>query len=336
MSAYESRKPPSPRGVLDDDRRSEKSDAVNELLNARESALDPQSRLLAAGPATINEPPIITRNPGETERVLASRGMDLCRNPNIVRRTINDRPLDYEQRVCVRYLQPPPLPAPGPIIIEELRKPMLPPPPLVIREQPTVVETPPPIIIREQPPPRPIIPGPETKTKVVACDVVPERSVIIERYPAVQERPPNIIIERWLPYGPIPERETIIKRYGCNPDYAKPTCTIVNFDGPSARVVRKFAIVDVVNADPDDYVARYGRTLLDPRTTLDAVRRAGVTEDISSPQALSVRVYAERQTVDYRTSRSTDLDSFSSGRPSSAGIRTTKYDDRTGEFVSTA
>lgn len=55
---------------------------------------------------------IYTRSPAETENYLDSHGIDLCKNPIIQRRT-NEQEVEQEQRICVRYLQPPPLPRPG-------------------------------------------------------------------------------------------------------------------------------------------------------------------------------------------------------------------------------
>ncbi|CAF4740668.1 unnamed protein product, partial [Rotaria magnacalcarata] len=42
----------------------------------------------------------------------------------------------YTQNIKVRFLQPPPIPPPGPLIIKEVRPPQPPaPPPLRIRQQ---------------------------------------------------------------------------------------------------------------------------------------------------------------------------------------------------------
>lgn len=59
------------------------------------------------------DPPVRTKNPAETERYLEEHGISLCKRPDVIRRTVMGRPVDYEQRVCLRYLQPPPLPPPG-------------------------------------------------------------------------------------------------------------------------------------------------------------------------------------------------------------------------------
>ena len=56
---------------------------------------------------------VYTRSATETERYLDNHGISLCKNPDVIRRTVVGKPVEYEQRVCLRYLQPPPLPSPG-------------------------------------------------------------------------------------------------------------------------------------------------------------------------------------------------------------------------------
>lgn len=90
----------------------------------------------------------------------------------------------------------------------------------------------------------------------------------------------DIVIERWLPYGPLPEREVIRKRVDMQAGNTKPTCTIINYEYPQGRVNRKFVVVDIYNADPNDYKARYTGSLLNSSELLQEARRAGVTEDI--------------------------------------------------------
>jgi hypothetical protein len=89
----------------------------------------------------------------------------------------------------------------------------------------------------------------------------------------------DIIIERWLPYGPQREREVIVRKIGCQGE-SKATCTIMSYENPRPRVNRKFVVVDVYNADPDDYMARYRESLLDSSELVQQVRRVGVNEDI--------------------------------------------------------
>ena len=57
---------------------------------------------------------IQTNSLEETDRYL-ERAVDVYRDPTpeIIRRTSVENPVTYEQRVLVRYLQPPRLPPPG-------------------------------------------------------------------------------------------------------------------------------------------------------------------------------------------------------------------------------
>ena len=63
--------------------------------------------------ASSNSDIVYTRSATETERYLDNHGISLCKSPDVIRRTEFGASAEYEQRVCLRYLQPPPLPAPG-------------------------------------------------------------------------------------------------------------------------------------------------------------------------------------------------------------------------------
>ncbi|CAF5148729.1 unnamed protein product, partial [Rotaria sp. Silwood1] len=170
---------------------------------------------------------------------LENNGIDLCKNPQIIRRTIPERPPTYEQRVSVRYLQPPPLPPSGSLIIKE-----------VSTEQPPPLSSLPPLILRERPP---------TPPPILSRD---------------------IIIERWIPYGRQTERHTIVQQAAPPIEYPKPSCTIVIYEVPQARIVRKFEQLDVTNENPEDYVASYSESLLNSTTLVQQARNVGVIEDI--------------------------------------------------------
>lgn len=90
----------------------------------------------------------------------------------------------------------------------------------------------------------------------------------------------DIIIERWLPYGPLPEREIIRRPITCYGDVAKPTCTIIKYDNPQPRISQKFVVVEVYNADPKDYAVRYSGSLLSPSELVLEARHVGIREDI--------------------------------------------------------
>jgi hypothetical protein len=90
-------------------------------------------------------------------------------NPIIIRKQIPVEMPTYKQQVIVRYLRPPTPPAPGPLIIKEVRAPQpAAAPPLVIRTRAPREKTPPPIVIREAPPQVPHIDtNPQYVTRVV-------------------------------------------------------------------------------------------------------------------------------------------------------------------------
>lgn len=90
----------------------------------------------------------------------------------------------------------------------------------------------------------------------------------------------DIIIERWLPYGPQPERRTIVEEPSAAIAYAEPRNKIIIYEGIEPRVNRKFEKEPVVEGDPASYVARYGSSLLDSETLIRLARKAGVHEDL--------------------------------------------------------
>ncbi|CAF4954953.1 unnamed protein product [Rotaria sp. Silwood1] len=272
----------------------------------------------------IGDPTIVTRSVEETELYLGNHGIDLCKNPQIIRRTTTERPPTYEQRVSVRYLQPPPLPPSGSIIIKEVRPEQPPPPPpLIIREQPPPLSSQPALILRERPPtPPPILPN-ETVIRTLPPIPVPPRSVVIERYPPLPEKPRDIIIERWIPYGrQTTERRKIVQPAPPPREYPKPSCTIIIYGDVQGRIARKFEKLDPTNANPEDYVARYRGSLLDPTTLVQQARNLGVVEDITPPvSSLSMNVYPYGGNSDFHQSIEIISEVFSySGANSSEGM----------------
>ncbi|CAF1058886.1 unnamed protein product [Rotaria sordida] len=229
---------------------------------------------------------ITTNSPEETNAYLERSGSNIFRDPNprIVRRARSASPVTAEQRVVIRYLQPPAVPPPGPLIIREVRsRPSSPLPPLVIHERSRPLPSPPPLILREQPPIPPRYVASETITRTVPGLPPPPRSVIIERYPAAPEKPRDIIIERWIPYGPQCERRTIVQPAPPVADCERPSNTIIIYSNVETRLARKFERLGVTPEDPASYRARFGSSLLDPITLVQEARNAGVVEDISPP-----------------------------------------------------
>ncbi|CAF1456067.1 unnamed protein product [Adineta ricciae] len=251
-----------------------------------------------------NETVIETHSVEETNRFL-ERTANICRDPDpiVIRKTVADRPVTYQQRVLVRYLQPPPAPAPGPLIIKEVREPQAAPlPPLVIRQYAEPAVTPPPLVLRERPPLPPSPIPSETVIRRIPGLPPPPRSIIVERFPAPPEKPRDIIIERWLPYGPAPERRTIVEEAQGASSVSCSECRnqIVIYERVEPRVVRRLEKEDVVRENPADYVARYGNTLLDSTTLVETARNAGIHEDLSLPALSYSSVRAS--TIDYGVS----------------------------------
>ncbi|CAF0969127.1 unnamed protein product [Rotaria sordida] len=241
----------------------------------------------------IDDTVINTNSLEETNAYLARSASNIYRdrNPQIIRRATTERPVTYEQRVVVKYLQPPPVPEPGPLIVKEVRSAQPPPPrPLIIRQHASRVPSPPPIILRERPPtPPPCIPS-ETVTRCLPALPAPPRSVVIERFPPLPAKPRDIIIERWIPYGPQSERRTIVEPAPPAIKYPEPRNIIIVYGAVETRTARKFQNLGAIKENPADYIARYGQSLLRSETLIQQARNAGVIEDIS-PSTLSSSIY---------------------------------------------
>ncbi|CAF3109059.1 unnamed protein product [Rotaria sp. Silwood2] len=241
----------------------------------------------------IDDTVINTNSSEETNYYLAKLDMNTYKdtNPKIIRRARSESPVTLEQRILVRYLQPPPLPPPGPLIIKEVRpRQPSPPPPLVIHEYAPPSPSPPPLILRERPPTPPKHIPSETITRTLPPLPVPPRSVIIERFPPPPEKPRDIIIERWIPYEPQPERRTIVEHAPPAIQYPQPSNTIIIHSVAETRILRKYQQLGVTQEDPQAYRARYGSSLLDPETLVRQARKVGVIED-TSPRVLSSSIF---------------------------------------------
>jgi hypothetical protein len=75
-------------------------------------------------------------------------------NPEVIRKKMDK--VQMKQEIAVRYLNPPPAPKPGDLIIRERESNSnVVAPPLIIRQEGARAQTPPPVIYREAPPPLP-------------------------------------------------------------------------------------------------------------------------------------------------------------------------------------
>jgi hypothetical protein len=207
-------------------------------------------------------------------------------NPQVIRRPAASGVQTYTQNIAVRFLQPPPVPPHGPLIIREVRPPQPPAPaPLRLRQVAPPLPTPPPLVLRERPPQPPGVIPSQTVIRRLAGLPVPPRSVIIERIPPLPPRPRDIILERWVPYGAQAKRRTIVQRAPPAKQYAAPRNVIIQYEPSQARIVRQFQRFGVVQGNPGAYVQQYGAQLLDAAALVQQARAAGVVEDITPPAA---------------------------------------------------
>ncbi|CAF0939709.1 unnamed protein product [Rotaria sordida] len=251
-----------------------------------------------------------------------SQGLYQDPNPEVIRRPAPGGLQTYTQRVLIRFLQPPAVPPPGPLVIKEVRPPQPPPPPpLYIRQRPPPPPPLPPIVIREAPPKLPPPVGIQVITKRLPALPVPPRSVIIERLPPLPPKPRDIIVERWLPYRTQQKRRVIIQR-APPPVIPKPRNIIIYYEPPKAQVVRRFQNLGIQRANPAEYVARYGTQLEDAQTLLTQARQAGVVEDISPPAGgisnFQLSNYESYQAGDIGTGVGVGVDAANYGVGSSA------------------
>lgn len=103
-------------------------------------------------------------------------------NPVVIQK--KSKPITYVQKINLAYYKPPAPPAPGPVIIKEVRPPQAPvPPPLYVRIQPPPPREQQPLIIREAPPPRPQHVPATVLTKVLPPMPVPPPNVQVRNAP---------------------------------------------------------------------------------------------------------------------------------------------------------
>ncbi|CAF1033659.1 unnamed protein product [Rotaria sordida] len=209
-------------------------------------------------------------------------------NPQIIRRPAPGGGVTYTQNIRIRFLQPPPVPPPGPLIIKEVRPPQPPPPPpLRICQRAPPLPPPPPLVLRERPPVPPAPIASQTVIRRLPAVPVPPRSIIVERLPPLPPRPRDIIIERWIPYGAQAKRKTIVQRAAAAKEYPKPRNMIIQYEPAQVRVIRQFHRLGITQENPQLYVQRYGASLLDAHSLIQQARTAGVIEDISPPSNLA-------------------------------------------------
>ncbi|KAI0980145.1 hypothetical protein GJ496_004270 [Pomphorhynchus laevis] len=227
-------------------------------------------------------------------------------NPIVVKKKFPGPCTKYLQRICVRYLQPPNLPPPGPLIVKEVRDPQLPPPPpLCIKQKMPQPKTPPPLILRERPPPRPQIEASKVVCKRIPAGPPPKRQVIIERLPKLPPKPRDILIERWLPYPHQAKRKVIYQKAPPSNLHKQQKNLIIMYEG-CTQVERMFRKLGVTTANPDQYIQQYGNELFDKVELENRAKHAGVHEDLTPPivghshHAIQGNAYSEVGGAEYQ------------------------------------
>jgi len=103
--------------------------------------------------------------------------------------------------------------------------------------------------------------------------------VVVERLPQIPAKPQAVINERWLPYEE-KKRRVIYKRPPPVPVFLKPKNVIVEWDVPKVRIESKTTFLGTINANPIDYVNRYGNTLKTFSEFPDILKRIKHDENI--------------------------------------------------------
>ncbi|CAF1250101.1 unnamed protein product [Rotaria sordida] len=216
-------------------------------------------------------------------------------NPQIIQRK-GSNSVTYKQNIIVRFLQPPPIPNAGPLVIKEISPQQQPPlPPLVIKQRPTPPKTPPPLVIREKPPPLPPTLATKVITRHLPPDPTPPRAVIIERLPPLPPKPRDIIIERWLPYEIVNQKRKVINAFSF-------IFVLYSYEPVHAKIERHFQKQSVIREDPQAYTNRFGEQLVEPAVVIEQARAAGVLEDLDPPVSfLTSTTHSVAIGTDYET-----------------------------------
>ena len=221
------------------------------ILARRQSA----APALAARTLALNAAPALASNFAVPDNVDS--------HPLVVRKK-PAAPVNYTQQVSVKFLQPPPPQQPGDIVITQQKDVQAAPvAPRLIRQNPPLPVKPAPMIVRERPPlaPAPIAP----EHHVIPGKVIPPppRKVITERLPQLPQPPQDIVVERWLEYGPRARRVVFQPAPKLIPAPA-PKNVLIQWDSPNVALNRQFRNLGIQPANPAQYVATFGASLVLP------------------------------------------------------------------------
>ena len=78
------------------------------------------------------------------------------------------------------------------------------------------------------------------------------------------------------------QRKTVVQRAEAVKAYPQPRNVVIQYEAPQVRVIRQFQRLGVTPENPQEYLQRYGASLLDIQTLIQQARAAGIVEDIVS------------------------------------------------------
>jgi hypothetical protein len=182
-----------------------------------------------------------------------------------VMRKLATHTYDQTQNISVKYLKPPPLPAPGDLIIRHDPDVQIPPaPPIIIRQQAVALKAPPTLVYREKPPRLPA-PVPSQTISIPGKTIEPPaRQVIVERLAAQAPLPQDIVIERWLGF-PAQKRNVVHQKAAVQLQAAPtPKNVLIDWEAQDNTAIRqKYHFLGVETADPSEYERRHGHELVE-------------------------------------------------------------------------
>lgn len=181
------------------------------------------------------------------------------KNPEVIKKRLDK--VKYQQEIQIKYLKPKAGPKPGDIIVREKQSTVPPAPPVIIRQEAQAAKDQAPLVLRERPP-RPPTAIPETVVEIEGKPAPPPaRRVIVEKLSSLPAKPQTIIVEKWLPFEQQKRRVVYEKN--------KPQCEqklrnlIIEWEAPEVEVEKVCRELCTVEADPEEYLRKYGDDLKD-------------------------------------------------------------------------
>jgi len=241
------------------------TDFVSQVEAAILSSTEPIQICSQNEPVTVNGETGIWANKAEADAFIGP--IPICKYPinqDPCPQVVSKKPKGVECRreVFVKYLEPPKIPSPGPIVINQEAN-RLPPvaPPVIIRQVPCKPVEPETMVIREAPPQQPKPPYEKVITIPGKLLPPPPRKVVIERLPEQPAKPQDIVLERWLPFKD-EKRKIKLNPKPADPIQCKPRNVIINWEKVEcSKVNTDIKNLGIEKADPVTYTLQYGSSL---------------------------------------------------------------------------